>query len=1320
MQQSVFIVGHFGFRNTGDEAILLSLIAHLREIRAGLRITVASGDPTQTARDYDVDAVKWSDVSALHRAISGADLLILGGGGIFHDYAGVQTETVLTDNHWGLSYFSGTALIAALYRKPVMIYAAGVGPLFSKEARTFTRFACEAAAAITVRDEVSRDLLEKMGVPADHVLVTADPAFGLPPAPSPDPQQPQPLVVVAARSWSFGIDEDYWQQELAAGLDIFLAANPGTALFVAFQRSDRPELDDAEAAERIVARMQLRDRASVLHCDLSPLEARALLSSAKLVVGMRAHADILAMSAGVPMVGLQYDPKVFNILAGAGLKDFVLPIDSLKRQSLADTMTRALVSQTPIDLDALAHAARRNAWIATEILDARRSEPPQRIAAGMDSRQLFTELENLRAQVAISEAGIEQLRARLETNAAELDQIRQAHESLLKECARARQEWSEKLTTVESDKARLQGQLISFRTQLDKEHATVRTAEALREKTVTGIDRFHHRFSSALAAYRSERAWSVMLSLRKGYTTLTREGIFAFLKWCVTIPFRGPGDLHEFELDFPNIWNFLPDQLQTQMEVPHTTAPTVLPAHKYDLIVFPIFDFEFRFQRPQQIAAQFARNGHRVFWISPSRFLPEASESLCEAVPLRENLWEVRLRGHGPDLYGASESDDYRKQLEALFRDLQILESCSLLQFPYWRRAGLALRERFGTRLVYDCMDDWRHWTAEPKISAFNLEEEDRLASECDVLVASSAGLAERHQIAGLEPLLVRNGADFAFFADRNGNATDEKFQRPVIGYYGAIANWFDLDLMVSVARSRPQYRFVLAGQVHQIDVSRFKSLPNVSLLGEMIYREIPRLLASFDVALIPFKINTLTGAVDPVKLYEYFSQGKPVVATPMQELKRCANLAYIAASPEEFADQIDRALHESDSQLRTQRINFARANTWAARVDQIDRAVSSSYPLVSILIVTYNCREFIGPCLDSVARNTSWPNYEVIVIDNHSEDDSGDIAAEHAASDPHIRFVRHDTNAGFAAANNIAAGYARGDYLLFLNPDTIVTPGWVGRLARHFERSPGIGAVTAVTNFSGNETKINAGYGDVLEMQSFALDLAAKHDGEAREIDMAALYCVLVPKTVWDEVGQLDETFEVGTFEDDDFSLRIKRAGYRVIVAEDCFIHHFGNGSFAKLPSGESVRIFERNRDRFERKWQTAWKPHQLRPGIRAPHEEPRLTPDQFLAISPDRVRRQPEPIVLRRLHPPNTKAGIAFNHQADGTAAIVVECANATPTTVIVFGSTTLVTSYGSANMLSGIVPQPLYSAAGRYPVKLVNDFGESNQLDFEIHSR
>jgi hypothetical protein len=287
----------------------------------------------------------------------------------------------------------------------------------------------------------------------------------------------------------------------------------------------------------------------------------------------------------------------------------------------------------------------------------------------------------------------------------------------------------------------------------------------------------------------------------------------------------------------------------------------------------------------------------------------------------------------------------------------------------------------------------------------------------------------------------------------------------------------------------------------------------------------------------------------------------------------------------------------------------------------------------------------------------------------------------------------------------------------MFLNPDTLVTLGWIGRMMRHFEAAPPIGAVAAVTNFSGNETKINFDYGDLLGMETFAKKLAAEWKGQARDIDVAPLYCVLMPRSVWDAVGELDAGFEIGMFEDDDFSLRVKKAGYRVIAADDCFIHHFGNGSFSKLPSGQSWQIFELNKQRFESKWRMTWQPHRLRPGVRSPHDEIRFAPDEFLRVDARALQNGPERTVLRRLHPAAAIAGQTFNRQVDGSAALVAECANATPGTAIVMGSAMLATSYGNPNLLSAIVPADLYAKPARHRVHFVNDLRPSNLLDFEV---
>ena len=269
--------------------------------------------------------------------------------------------------------------------------------------------------------------------------------------------------------------------------------------------------------------------------------------------------------------------------------------------------------------------------------------------------------------------------------------------------------------------------------------------------------------------------------------------------------------------------------------------------------------------------------------------------------------------------------------------------------------------------------------------------------------------------------------------------------------------------------------------------------------------------------------------------------------------------------------------------------------------------------PLVSILVVTYDSREYLEPFLDSIRRNTSYPNYELIAVDNHSADGSAAELERHAQADPRIRVERLSRNLGFAGGNNLAARMARGEFLALLNPDTIVTSGWLERLLRPLEEDAAVGLVGPVSNFSGNETKVNAHYRSPAGLETFAFDRARTKRGETSSVEVVPLFCGLLRRSVWEEMGGLDETFEIGTFEDDDFCLRLRNAGYRIVTAEDCFIHHFGHGSFSKLKPEEFERIFESNRRRFESKWKTVWRPHRTRPGVRSVSEDIRLTVSEF-----------------------------------------------------------------------------------------------------------
>ncbi len=248
-----------------------------------------------------------------------------------------------------------------------------------------------------------------------------------------------------------------------------------------------------------------------------------------------------------------------------------------------------------------------------------------------------------------------------------------------------------------------------------------------------------------------------------------------------------------------------------------------------------------------------------------------------------------------------------------------------------------------------------------------------------------------------------------------------------------------------------------------------------------------------------------------------------------------------------------------------------------------------------SILLLTYNNLNLTQMCLESILERTPLPDYEVIVVDNASQDGTPAFLEEYAWAHPQVRAILNLTNTGFAHGNNQGAAAARGEYLVFLNNDTVVTGGWLGSLLRHLD-DPRVGMVGPVTNSSGNESRIKVDYTDVADMEAFARRYTLAHAGEAFEIEMLPFLCVALRREVFEQVGPLDERFGTGMFEDDDYALRLKEKGYKILCAEDVYIHHWGNASFSKLGQVEYRRLFEENRLKFEQKWDRAWLPHLYR----------------------------------------------------------------------------------------------------------------------------
>ena len=280
---------------------------------------------------------------------------------------------------------------------------------------------------------------------------------------------------------------------------------------------------------------------------------------------------------------------------------------------------------------------------------------------------------------------------------------------------------------------------------------------------------------------------------------------------------------------------------------------------------------------------------------------------------------------------------------------------------------------------------------------------------------------------------------------------------------------------------------------------------------------------------------------------------------------------------------------------------------------------------MISIIILTHNQWEYTKRCLESLFRHTVIP-FELIVVDNGSTDQSpkylrelmegkrtiggckfrvgegGEVLEKRFEKKGHkkrrkmeqhfmcrrFKLILNENNLGFAAGNNRGISEARGDYILIMNNDLVVTPGWLENLLNVAERKAEIGIVGPMSNYvSGPQWVKDVKYDSVTlgGLDDFAIEFARKNAGQAKPFWRVVGFCMLIKRAVIDKIGGFDERYGLGNFEDDDFSIRAALAGFDSWIAGDCFVHHFGSRTFigAKIDYKESLK---KNWEIFKKKW--------------------------------------------------------------------------------------------------------------------------------------
>lgn len=235
---------------------------------------------------------------------------------------------------------------------------------------------------------------------------------------------------------------------------------------------------------------------------------------------------------------------------------------------------------------------------------------------------------------------------------------------------------------------------------------------------------------------------------------------------------------------------------------------------------------------------------------------------------------------------------------------------------------------------IYYCIDDY---AAHPGVDATRIQACDaELTRRADHVFVAPPALVAAKEAVNPATTFSPHGVDVDLFALAQLRSTAvppvaAALGSPVIGYFGLIAAWTDVDLIEWLAQQRPRWHFLLVGHV-SVDVGALQRLANVTLVGAQPYESLPGWAKAFDVAIIPYRLNQQVRNANPLKLREYLATGKPVVSVPTPEVNRFSALLRVAESREAFLAAIEASLSDDTPALRAQRMAAVRDMSWESR----------------------------------------------------------------------------------------------------------------------------------------------------------------------------------------------------------------------------------------------------------------------------------------------------------------------------------------------------------------------------------------------------
>lgn len=489
------------------------------------------------------------------------------------------------------------------------------------------------------------------------------------------------------------------------------------------------------------------------------------------------------------------------------------------------------------------------------------------------------------------------------------------------------------------------------------------------------------------------------------------------------------------------------------------------------------------------------------------------------------------------------------------------------------------LGKRCGIPVIYEHIDNW-----ETSLGSLLYDKDsfNVFIEKSDYLVATSVELVKQlKKYTDKDISYLPNAVDINIFEPSYKSEEPKdliKGKNKTLLYFGSLwGEWFDWDLLVEVAKRTPDSTYNMIGDSAPIQDKLSKLPSNIHFLGLKRQTELPSYLQYSDIAILPFKNCEIGKYVSPLKIFEYIAMGKYVLSEPLPDV-----IGYPNTLCSYNADDWVKAIN-SEIEIK-EYAEFVSKNSWYDRCEKL-LALTDSYYLnaqkysgrISVIILNHNNDKVIQKCIASLLRHNNRYQYEIIIVDNKSTDNSVENLSKNFGDK--VKLIMNDKN-GCSSGRNLGVKNANGEYIVFLDSDQwVVSDLWLDAALWILENRKTVGAVSWGAGWFTTED-CRGPIVDYFENRAMSSELLYRTD-----LSYLATSGFVMKKELFNTIGGFDEYYDPTCFEDTDLSLAVNHSGLQTAYCPYLNIMHLPHQT-TESGSKKHTELFNRNSKYFIEKW--------------------------------------------------------------------------------------------------------------------------------------